>query len=76
MIRVLVVEDSMVARQLLVHILDSDPRIKVVGQASDGQNAIDQALNLKPDLITMDVQMPGMDGMEATQKIMSTNFRL
>jgi len=72
MIRVLVAEDSMVARQLLVHILNTDPQIEVVGQAADGQSAIDQALELKPDLITMDVQMPGMSGLEATHTIMST----
>jgi two-component system chemotaxis response regulator CheB len=75
MIRVLVVEDSMVARQLLVHILQSDPQIEVVGQASEGQEAIDLSSQLQPDLITMDVQMPGMDGMQATQKIMSTEPR-
>ena len=75
MIRVLVVEDSMVARQLLVHILQADPQIEVVGQASDGEQAIRLAAELQPDLITMDVQMPGMDGMEATQKIMSTDPR-
>lgn len=75
MIRVLVAEDSMVARQLLVHILQADGQIEVVGQASDGQAAIDLAADLQPDLITMDVQMPGMDGMAATQKIMSSDPR-
>ncbi len=73
MIRVLVVEDSRVAQQFLTHILDSDPEIQVVGTASDGGEAIEAAKRLKPHVITMDVNMPKMDGYNATRRIMETN---
>ncbi len=73
MIRVLVVEDSHVAKQFLVHILDSDPEIQVVGTASDGGEAIEAAKRLKPQVITMDINMPKMDGYNATRRIMETN---
>lgn len=70
-IRVLVVEDSPTVRTLLVETLQGDPEIRVVGVAEDGVEAVRQALRLKPDLITMDVNMPGQDGLEATREIMS-----
>ncbi|MDQ6829276.1 MAG: chemotaxis-specific protein-glutamate methyltransferase CheB [Gemmatimonadota bacterium] len=69
-IRILVVDDSATARQLLIAILNSDPALQVVGEASNGVEAVDQATRLAPDLITMDVQMPLMDGIEATKEIM------
>jgi two-component system chemotaxis response regulator CheB len=69
-IRVLVVEDSATARLLLTQILNSDPAIRVVGTAANGEEGVQQALALKPDLITMDVRMPRMDGFEATRRIM------
>lgn len=72
-IRVLVVDDSPVAREFLVHILSSDPKIQVVGTASDGEEAIETVVHLKPDIITMDIHMPKMDGYEATRKIMETH---
>ncbi|UFS69604.1 chemotaxis-specific protein-glutamate methyltransferase CheB [Geomonas sp. RF6] len=71
MIRVLVVEDSKTVQQALVSILNSDPEITVVGTASDGAEAVRAAMNLRPDLITMDINMPEMDGFEATRAIMS-----
>ena len=70
MIRVVVAEDSLTVRELLVEILESDPQIKVVGQAKNGAEAVELAMRLKPDLITMDVHMPVMDGFEATKEIM------
>lgn len=72
-IRVLVVEDSSVARDLLIYILDQDPEIEVVGTAANGEEAITAAARLKPDLITMDIHMPRMDGLNATRKIMETD---
>jgi two-component system, chemotaxis family, protein-glutamate methylesterase/glutaminase len=70
MIRVLVVDDSPTARALLVHVLRSDPDIQVVGEASDGVEAVALTRRLRPDLVTMDIQMPRMDGFEATKEIM------
>jgi two-component system chemotaxis response regulator CheB len=70
MIRVLVADDSATVRELLVAILESDPDIEVVGQAKNGVEAVDLAKRLRPDLITMDVHMPVMDGFAATKEIM------
>jgi len=70
-IRVLVVEDSPTARALLVYLLEEDPEIQVVGQAADGHQAVEMAVRLRPDLITMDVVLPDMDGLEATRRIMA-----
>jgi len=72
-IRVLVVEDSPVVRDLLVYILESDPEIHVVATAGDGYEAIERAQKERPDVITMDVHMPRLDGIEAVRKIMTTN---
>lgn len=70
MIRVVIAEDSLTVRELLVEILGSDPSIRVVGQAKNGAEAVELATRLKPDLLTMDVHMPVMDGFEATKEIM------
>lgn len=70
-IRVLVAEDSPTARALLVELLESDPGVRVVGQAANGAEAVARAEELRPDLVTMDVHMPGMDGLEATREIMA-----
>lgn len=72
MIKVLVVEDSPVVREFLVHILSSDPDIKVAGTAKDGEEAIEAVRIMKPDVITMDINMPKMNGLEATRRIMET----
>lgn len=70
MIRALVVDDSAVARQSIKTILESDSDLKVVGFAVNGQDAVEQAMKLKPNIITMDIHMPKWDGFEATQEIM------
>ncbi|MHB1136586.1 MAG: chemotaxis-specific protein-glutamate methyltransferase CheB [Coriobacteriia bacterium] len=70
-IRVVVADDSPVAREMLLQILGSDPDIEVVGTATNGQEAVDAVSRLRPDLITMDIHMPTMDGLEATERIMA-----
>jgi len=71
-IRALVADDSKVARQLLVHILESDERIRVVGSVEDGQSALEFVQEQKPDVVIMDIHMPRLDGFEATRQIMET----
>jgi two-component system chemotaxis response regulator CheB len=70
-IRVLVVDDSAFFRRRITHILSSDERIEVIGTAGDGKSGVDQALRLKPDVVTMDVEMPVMDGITAVKQIMA-----
>ena len=69
-VRVLVVDDSGFFRRRLTEILSADRRIEVIGTASNGQEAIDKALELRPDVITMDYEMPVMDGISAVKQIM------
>ena len=70
-VRVLIVDDSPVARDVLRSVLESDVDITVVGMAATGSEAVELTARLRPDLVTMDLVMPGMDGMEATQRIMA-----
>jgi two-component system chemotaxis response regulator CheB len=72
MIRVLIVDDSKVVQIFLEHILTTDPFIEVAGVANNGKEAIEAAKQKRPDVITMDIHMPIMDGFEATRKIMET----
>jgi len=73
-IRVLVVDDSAFMRILISDMLNSEPGIEVVGVAKDGFEAIEKTKSLSPDVITMDVEMPRMNGLEALKRIMEEKF--
>ena len=68
-IRVLIADDHRLFAQALEAILTADPRIEVAGHARDGREAVDLAVSLNPDVILMDIAMPVMDGLQATQQI-------
>ena len=70
-IRVLVADDSPTLRAALCALLAEDPRLCIVGQAADGVEAVEKARALRPDVITMDVNMPRLDGLGATAAIMA-----
>jgi two-component system, chemotaxis family, protein-glutamate methylesterase/glutaminase len=74
-IRVLVVDDSAFMCKVLQQIINSDPQLEVVGQARDGRDAVSLAESLRPDVITMDINMPHVDGLQATELIMSQHPR-
>src|SRR5258705_13082206 len=73
--RVLVVDDSAFMRKVLETIFNADEQLTVIGHAKDGREAIALAESLKPDVITMDLNMPHLDGLQATAQIMTTNPR-
>ncbi|MCX8069582.1 MAG: response regulator, partial [Thermodesulfovibrionales bacterium] len=70
MIKVLIVDDSAFMRNALTNMLSSDPEIKIIGTAKDGLEAVELVSKLKPDIVTMDVEMPRMDGITALKNIM------
>jgi two-component system, chemotaxis family, protein-glutamate methylesterase/glutaminase len=70
-IRVVIADDSLVARDMLAEILSSDPGIEVVGLAANGLEAVELVERLRPNLVTMDIHMPKMNGLEATERIMA-----
>lgn len=69
-IRVLVVDDSAFMRKVISDIINNDPELEVVGRARDGLDALKKIKELRPDVVTMDVEMPGMDGLSALAKVM------
>ena len=71
--RVLIVDDSSFMRKVLETIFNADDQLQVAGHAKDGREAVALAESLKPDVITMDINMPHMDGLQATAQIMTTN---
>jgi len=74
-VRVLVVDDSAFMCKVLQEIINSDPQLEVAGQARDGREAVALAESLRPDVITMDINMPHVDGLQATDMIMSSHPR-
>ncbi|MBI2373158.1 MAG: chemotaxis-specific protein-glutamate methyltransferase CheB [Deltaproteobacteria bacterium] len=70
-ISVLIVDDSGLVRRALRSMLESDPSIRVVGEAANGREAIERATRLRPTIVTMDLEMPDMNGLEAIEQIMS-----
>src|SRR5438445_13804184 len=74
-VRVLIVDDSAFMRKVLETIFNSDPQFQVIAHAKDGREAVALAESLKPDVITMDINMPHVDGLQATAQIMTTSPR-
>ncbi len=73
--RVLVVDDAMFMRAMIRDILVNSGRYEVVGEAANGEESVEQYRALKPDLVTMDIVMPQMDGIEATREILKNDAK-
>jgi DNA-binding NarL/FixJ family response regulator len=71
-VRVLIADDQTLFRSGLARLLAEDPRLTLVGQAADGIDVVKKAAALKPDIVLMDLKMPGLDGVEATAKILAS----
>ncbi|WP_457108363.1 chemotaxis-specific protein-glutamate methyltransferase CheB [Methylobacterium sp. P5_C11] len=70
-VRVMLVEDSLVVRELLRHIVSRDPRLELVAAVASGEEALDKLRTVRPDVISMDIRLPGIDGLETTRRIMA-----
>src|SRR4051812_19232423 len=75
-IRVLVVDDSVVIRKIVSDLLSEDPDIEVVGTAVNGRAGVQKAALLKPDLVTMDIEMPEMNGIEAVRELRAQGMKM
>src|SRR6185369_2544752 len=74
--KVLVVDDAMMIRRLVIDVIAADPAIDVVGEAPNGRIALQKIAQLAPDLVTLDVEMPEMDGLQTLKEIRKTHPRL
>lgn len=72
-IRVFIADDSGLVRELIRAIIEMDPEMEVAGEASNGREAVERVRILRPDIVTMDIEMPEMDGLEAIEQIMAEN---
>lgn len=71
-IKILVVDDHPLMREALQGLIETEPDLKVIGQASNGESAVEMAARMQPDVVVMDIIMPGIDGIEATRQIIKT----
>ncbi|HQF71224.1 MAG TPA: response regulator transcription factor, partial [Promineifilum sp.] len=72
-IKLLIVDDHPLFRQGLVDVLETDPSMSVVGEAADGETAVERAAEFVPDIILMDVNLPKMNGLQVTRRVLSQN---
>jgi DNA-binding NarL/FixJ family response regulator len=72
-INIVVVDDHSVVREGVKMVLETDPELQVIGEASSGEEAIEKVRELQPDVVVMDIAMPGLSGFEATQRIRQSN---
>ncbi|NLG85182.1 MAG: response regulator transcription factor [Firmicutes bacterium] len=75
-VRVLIVDDHAIVRKGLRALLETEPGIAVAGEAGDGKEAVEMAARLKPDVILMDLVMPGMDGLVALRRLAGAGFKI
>lgn len=71
-IKIIVADDHPITRKGLCSVLSAEPDMEIIAETGDGQNTIDKAITMKPDIVIMDISMPEVDGIEATRKILSS----